>query len=80
MINLTLSSDELLLLLGVKEAQIYQHCIAKDKLGEELIRINTELNVATQRNSELLKDRDMDALQIRDLQGKLAQVKMLAGV
>jgi len=80
MINLTVSSDELLLLLGVKEAQIYQHATQLDKLMKHLAEAEYSLKTLEQKNSDLLKDRDMDALTIRDLESKLARVKMMAGV
>lgn len=80
MINLTLTSDELLLLLGVKEAQIFQHCQSVDKLKSQLTETSNQLIIAQHQLEQVIKDRDMDAIQIHDLETKLSRVKMMAGV
>lgn len=70
MINIKLAPSELLLMIGCKEAQIYQ--LSKDK-DEAIITIaNLE-----HRCQCLLKDRDMDQIELEDLRSKVARVTMM---
>lgn len=72
MINLTLTPDELLMLLGVKEAQIYQ----QSKEIEGLVKLNLNLK---HENSKLLKDRDMDLIELESLRSRVTRVTMMLG-
>lgn len=70
MINLNLTPDELLMLLGVKEAQFYQ----QSKQVELLSKQNANLE---HKVSALMNDRDMDQIELSDLRGKITRITMM---
>ena len=78
MINLRLSPDELLLLLGCKEAQLYQQAKDIDAANNMVLNLQNQLAIEQQKNSELMKDRDMDQIELTDLKSKVARITMLA--
>lgn len=75
-ITLNASPDDLMLIIGTKEVQLYELSRKNDILTNDLIAANVSLSHAKQRWSEAAKDNDMAQMELNQLRSDLAKLTM----
>lgn len=78
MAHLSLMPNELLLIIGCKEAQIYEQSKQIDKLNYDFDISKSELYKTLQQRDEARKDNDMAQFELKDLRSRLARAIMVA--
>jgi hypothetical protein len=75
-IMLDTNVDEMMLIIGTKEVQIFDLSRKNDLLANELKASKLDTIIAQQKQSEAMKDNDMAQIELQNLRSELARLTM----